>query len=326
MTDRAEYMRLLARELHKPARKTFERRKVVAYALNEVWSCDLVDLQEWAKENNGYRYILNAVDVFSRYAMSRPLKSKSAKDVLDAFLAIIKTEGRKPRKIWVDKGSEFYNLQFIKWTKSEKIELYSTYSESKSVIVERFNKTLKQNMWRIFSERNNRKWIDILPDLIKEYNNRVHSFLGMTPVEASQKKNEEEVLEIQTDQKKTPKSRPKRSKFHVGDEVRISRVKGTFEQGYLPNWSREQYVITHVLPTDPVTYKIKDYKGESIEGSFYDQELQLVDEKLRGVYLVEEVIKTRKRKDGKKEMLVKWLGYPSSFNSWISEDDEAFDL
>jgi len=154
--------------------------------------------------------------------------------------------------------------------------MYSTYSEHKSCVVERFNRTLKEIMWKRFTAENTRNWIDMLDKLMKEYNNRVHSTIGMSPVKASAKENEMLVLQNTIDKTRSiPITKPK---FKIGDKVRISRMKAIFEKGYLPNWTEELYVIDKVQKTIPPTYKLKDLLGEEIEGSFYEKELQKSDQ------------------------------------------------
>jgi len=205
--------------------------------------------------------------------------------------------------------------------------MYSTYGESKSVIVERFNRTLKTKMWRYFTEANTRKWIDVLPRLISDYNSRKHSTLGMSPESAGLMTNQKKIylihnppLDREGGQFKGGETR--KPKWSIGDVVRISRVKGTFEKGYLPNFSREIFTVVQVeVPFDleePITYRLRDHNDEILLGSFYDEELGPV--KYPEVFLVESTLEEKKVK-GKKHYLVKWLGFPSSMNSWLSEDD-----
>ena len=114
--DKKTYMDQLAKELHKPFSKKFPRRHTRAEGEKDSgWSCDLVDMKEWASDKVGYKYMLNCVDVFSRYAFSRPLKSKSGLDTFAAFVDIVTTSGRKPGALWVDEGNEFYNNIFKTW-------------------------------------------------------------------------------------------------------------------------------------------------------------------------------------------------------------------
>jgi hypothetical protein len=276
-----------------------------------VWGCDLVEMQEWSYQNKGFRYMLNVIDVFSKYAWSVPLKDKKGLTVVQAFKQIATKSGRIPKHIWVDQGKEFYNRNMDEWLQDNRINRYSTYGEHKSAVVERFNRTLKEIMWKRFTAENTRTWIDMLDQLLHGYNNRIHSTTGMTPVKASLKENEMKVLQNITEKSKvTSKTK---AKFKVGDKVRMSRTKALFEKGYLPNWSEETYIIDDVRKTNPITYKIKDTLGEVIEGSFYSEELQKTNQE---VYRVEKVIR-KKKIDGVEHALVKWSGYSKKHNQWI---------
>src|SRR5271155_1967724 len=199
-------------------------------------------MQEWSKQNKGFRYMLNVIDVFSKYAWSIPFKDKTGTTTLNAFKEIVKSSGRIPKHIWVDQGKEFYNKHFDEWIKENDIIRYSTYGEHKSAVVERFNRTLKANMWKRFTAENTRNWINMLDKLMAKYNNTVHSTIKMTPVEASDKENFVEIF----NNNGYIKRKNLKPKFQIGDKVRISRIKTLFEKGYLPNWSEEIYEITEV--------------------------------------------------------------------------------
>jgi Chromo (CHRromatin Organisation MOdifier) domain len=177
--------------------------------------------------------------------------------------------------------------------------------------VERFNRTLKEMMWKRFTAENTRRWIDMLDKLLREYNTRRHSTIGMTPMKASLKENEMKVL--QNIINKTKGASRNKPKFKVGDRVRMSRTKALFEKGYLPNWSEETYIVGEVQKTNPITYKIKDSLGEIIEGSFYNEELQKTKQE---IYRIEKVIR-KKKIDGVEHALVKWSGYSKKYNQWI---------
>lgn len=219
----------------------------------------------------------------------------------------------------MDRGKEFYNSHFDEWLKENDVIRYSTFGEHKSAVVERFNRTLKTEMWKRFTAQNTRNWIGMLDDLMKRYNNRVHSSIGMTPVEASN--NEVRVLSpkrlvLQRKSAKTLQMSPVTKvtvKFKVGDTVRISRTKQLFERGFHPNWSEEIFTVAEVKNTIPVTYKLKDSLGEILEGSFYNEEMQKTRQK---VYRIEKVIR-KKKIDGIEHALVKWASYSSKFNQWI---------
>jgi hypothetical protein len=199
--------------------------------------------------------------------------------------------------------------------KENNINRYSTHGEHKSAVVERFNRTLKEIMWKRFTAENTRNWIGMIDKLILEYNNRIHSTIGMKPVEASLQKNKIEAFQNSLNKTRNiPKSK---AKFKVGDKVRISRIKGIFEKGYLPNWSEALFIIDQVLKTTPITYKVKDSLGEVIEGIFYEHELQKTTQE---VYRVKKVLR-KKKIDGIDHVLVKWSGYSDKFNEWIPITD-----
>jgi hypothetical protein len=322
MSKREKLLLEISKEVHKPVKRKYKRKKVTSPALDAIWSMDLVDMQQWNKENDNYKYMLNIVDVYSRYAFSRPMKDKTAKATFAAFQSIIAETSRFPKSLWVDQGKEFYNALFNKWMKDNNAVMYSTYGEHKSCIVERFNRTLKTVMWKKFTAENTHRWIEMLPKLIEAYNHKKHSTLKMTPYQATLDKNKTKI-DLLNVSPEVPKHDPRISKFHIGDIVRISRVKGHFEKGYLPNWSTEVFTVNSIIyPNDilqPITYKLIDYNKDPIEGSFYEQELQKVASRLQDVWFVEEILKRRTRK-GIKEVLIKWHGWPSpKFDSWEPE-------
>ena len=304
-----EWTDQLAEELHKPIKRKFTKRRVISDGIDEIWSADLVDMQWNSKENKGVKYLLNVIDVFSKFVWSVPIRDKTGKSIVEAFQHIINKSNRKPKKLWVDQGTEFYNRSFKKWLDDHNIDIYSAYNEGKAVIIERFNRTLKERMWKYFSAKNTHHYLDILNQLIQRYNTTKHSSIKMTPTKASKKINE---IEVYNNLYGNLNAEKRRAKFKVGDTVRISKRKRTFEKGYTPRWTEEVFVIYTIQNTDPVTYRIKDWNGDVIDGSFYEQELQKTSQ--TDIFRVEKVLKTDKRNN---MVLVKWQGYPNSFNSWV---------
>ena len=181
--------------------------------------------------------------------------------------------------LWTDKGSEFISKHFKELLKKNYIKLYHTENEEKSSVVERWNRTMKNRMWKMFSANNNTVYWDKLKDLDDDYNNTKHSSLKMTPTEASKEENEKKVFRnLYGD---LIYLKPEKPKFSVGDKVRISKCKRrVFDKGYTPNWTEELFVINEVMLTNPLTYKIVDLLGEEIEGSFYEKELKKPNNKL----------------------------------------------
>ena len=155
------------------------------------------------------------------------------------------------------------------------IELYSTQNEEKSCVIERFNRTFKEKIFKYFTAYDTNKYYDVLDQIVNEYNNTFHNTIKMSPQEGSKKVNQNKIFERVFQDSKEPSCKKSSSaKFKIGDRVRITKYKGKFEKGYTTNFTREIFVIDKILNTIPVTYKIKDQKGEEIIGSFYEQELQ----------------------------------------------------
>ena len=183
----------LADELHHRVIKKFPKRCVYVNSIDQTWAVDLADMQQYSKQNKHYKYLLAVIDVFSKYGWLIPLKNKTGVTVSEAFKTLFKE--RKPMYIWSDKGSEFYNRQVKELLKDNNIKLYSTENEEKSSVVERWIGTMKQRMFKYFTAHETDKYYDILDDLVKDYNNTVHSSIKMTPVEASKSENQSTVYE-----------------------------------------------------------------------------------------------------------------------------------
>lgn len=301
--------------LHKPLKRNIPRNRVVVFGVDNQWQSDLVDMSRYSKHNDGYKYILTTIDIFSKYAWAIPLKSKTEKSLVEAFRHIFRT-GRQPKKLQTDKGTEFLNKGVQSLLRNYGVHFFTTNNETKASVVERFNRTLKTKMWKYFTSENSNRYIDILPDLMKAYNNSFHRSIQTKPSAVS-KDNEEFVW--QSLYESTPNTKSSRRslafKFEVGDKVRLSNLTRPFRKGYLPKWTEEIFEISRRISRLPPVYKVKDYDGEEIEGTFYETELQKVI-KTDHVYKIERIIKRRKR-NGTTEYFVKWFGYPDKFNSWV---------
>ena len=219
----------LAEELHKPINKKFEKRKVHAAFKDNIWVADLADMQLLSKYNKRIRFLLCVIDIFSKYAWVVPLKDKKCVSITTAFQSILKQSNRKPNKIWVDKGSEFYNASFKKWLQDNDIVMYSTNTEGKSVVAERFIRTLKSKIYKHMTSISKNVYIDKLNDIVDKYNNTCHSTIKMKPIGV--KDNTYINIDKEIDNKDP--------KFKVGDRERISKYKNIFAKGYTPNWSEE---------------------------------------------------------------------------------------
>ena len=170
--------------LHKPIRRRFKRNRVMVGGIDQQWQMDLADMQSMQKLNDGYRYLLVCIDVFSKYAWVIPLKNKTGPSLVEAFKLIL-ASGRKPEKVMTDQGTEFFNKHFKPLMKEEDIELYNTYNETKASIVERSIRVLKTKMWRYFTAKKTMRYIDVLPDLVYSYNHSVHRSIKMKPTQVT---------------------------------------------------------------------------------------------------------------------------------------------
>lgn len=298
-------------ELHKPARKNFQRRRVIIKGLNDLFQADLVEMIPYARVNRGHRYILVVINAFSKFLWAYPVKRKTGRDVTEAMKKVLTSLPTLPKNLQTDMGKEFYNKEFQSLIKKFSINHYSTYSNLKSSIVERVNRTLKNMMWKQFSMQGHYKWLDLLPKLVKQYNSTKHRTTGFKPKDVSNR-NAKEILEKAYSHTKTVD--PKKPKFSVGDRVRISKHRAEFSKGYTPSWSNEIFTIVKVRLSNPTTYILEDPDAQQIKGGFYEYELQKT--KHPDTYLVEKVI----RKKGN-QLFVKWLGFDNRHNSWISNTD-----
>ena len=208
--------------------------------------------------------MLTAINIFLKFVWIVPLNRKNGQKVAHAFSKILRE--RKPCEVWVDKGMEFYNKDVQKL-----FALYFTENEEKFCVIERFNRTIKEKMFKYFSANNTRKYTDVVDLLVDQYNNMIHSSIKMTPIAASREVNEIKVWRNLYPEFGGVSFIPK---FSIGDNFRITKKKKISDNGYTQRWTEEVFKISKIQLTIPVTYKMTDYNGEEIQGSFYEQELQ----------------------------------------------------
>ena len=170
-----EVNKILAEELLKHVIKKFNKRKVYSQFKDNIWGVDLADMQSLSRKNKGIKYLLCVIDLYSKYTFVIPLKDKKGISIVNAFDKIIKQSKRKPNKIWVDQGSEFYNHGFKKWLSDNDIIMYSTFNEDKSVIAERFIRTLKNKLYKHMTASDKNVYYDVLDDAVNKSNNTKHS-------------------------------------------------------------------------------------------------------------------------------------------------------
>ena len=304
--------------LMRPRRVRFPRAKTVAAGFMTDVQADLADLQSLAKHNKGHRYLLVAVDVLSKRIFVVPLKTKGSEDMLEAFKILISKMPMAPHRIFSDNGKEFKNKLLNDYFKKEEIEKYESKSTSvKASIAERAIRTIKQRLYRYFSQKQTMVWVDIIEKIIDGINRSKSRVHGLRPIDVNFK-NAQQIWKKIYGNLLSAKQRKVKSKFKEGDFVRMSRDKGIFEKGYLPNYGDEILEIDKVKNRSrPVRYKLRDETGDKFLGTFYREELAPVRKDEETEYRVR-VIRERK-KGGEKELLVEYIGYPGQY--WIPASD-----
>ena len=259
----------------KPPKKNYLTNKTDVYHIDDIWSLDILDLKDYGPENNrGYRYVLVTIDNFSKFGWTIPLKNKNAQTIKDSFENILISSKRKPNLIETDRGREFYNIICQHFLNKNYIKLYSRNSYLGAVFAERFNKTIRDLLKRPVFEKGDGNWIDILPTITKQYNNRVHSSIKLTPIQASLKKNEGYVYKNLLDKRKKVKP-----KFQMNDLVRTADLKKTFSKGDTTNWSYKLYKITEIFNDTIPSYKINKLSERYNESLLKKTELTMKENK-----------------------------------------------
>ena len=271
-----------------------------------------MDMSNLSKYNDGVRFVLVLIDIFSRYCWLEPLKSKHGVEVASAFKRIF-DKGRKIQKIRTDRGSEFSNRVVIAYLRSQGVEHFVTNNEVKANYAERLIKTIKSRIYKYITKKQTYHYISHLQDFADSYNHTYHRSIKMKPSDVNQS-NEGALWEQQYG---TPSILPcpKPFKFAVGDTVRISYLRTTFMREYQEKWTEEIFTVVKRYRREGLpVYELKDYQNEAVHGTFYEQELQLIDEP--EVYKIEKILRSRKVR-GKKQHLVRWVGWAPKYDSWI---------
>jgi len=302
--------------LHKPYRKPSVYRKVLTSFVDDQWQADLLEMREFSEANKGFNYVLCVIDCFSKFAWIEPLKTKTGLETRKAFEKIFE-KGRIPTKLQVDEGREFYNDNVKQLLDEHKIQFFSSHAGQKASVAERFIRTLKSRLWKYFTANETREWEDVIQDLVTGYNESFHTSIKMTPSQASLPENSLNVWQnIYHPYLIAKHGTPK---FKVGETVRISKYKKTFEKGYIPNYTEEFFKIKQVHYGTPTVYSLVDLKDEPIDGIFYDQELSAFTQTDETTFKVERVL-AKKTVKGKKLVFVKFKGWPHQFNEWVSSE------
>lgn len=267
-------------QLHKKHTQSFGRNHYIISAIDQLWEMDLCSMISLANVNDGFKYILTVIDVFSKFAFARPVKNKTALEIFKAFRDIIVSSGRKPKRIQSDLGLEFKNKIFQNYCTANNIQqnFPQIQSQHKCAVIERFNRTLKGLLFKYFSFKGPgyRKYIDVLQRIIDRYNNTFHSTIKMRPNAVTRK---DTVNIYRNTRMRLAKQKQTEVKFlYVGNYVRIIKKKDPLEHQYTERWTREVFQVKKVIDKKPFNlYILKDLKGNEISGKFYYDQLQKIN-------------------------------------------------
>jgi hypothetical protein len=264
-------------------------------------------MKEFSNQNRGYNYIVTVIDVLSKYAWAIPVKNKRPISVKEALIKVF--EERTPLSLQTDKGLEFNNQVLKKFLRENNIHYFTSKNkEIKCAIVERFNRTLKGKMFKYFTKVGNHRYINILQDLVDSYNNSIHRSIKMRPSEVNTYNEHVAFKNLYGEVEP-----PLKPKIKIDDKVRLRYELGPFDKSFYPNWTDEVFDVKGINTGSHKPYYILENYNKKRVGRYYPEEVQKIRENL---YRVEKILK-KKKVNGKTLYFVKWLNYPSEYNSWV---------
>ena len=299
--------------------KQYKRSKkyspIYVYKKRELFQSDVVFFTkpELVSQNNGYKYLFTTIDVFSKMAWVYPMKQNKCETVMKCFIDILNKCGDKPERLNTDRGSELLCKKFSAFLRKNNIHHYLSYSLRKCPVVERFNLTIQQLLYRMMNQQNTFEWVKLLDSAMKIYLNRTHRTIKMSPLEGEKEENEPIIRRIYFEKYMKVHKKKQNPKFAVGEKVRIFKERGKFHRGYMEDFTEEVFTVSHVDTNLPVPrYRLKEYDGKDIVGSFFQNEL--VHYQPEDFYKID--ILDERGRGKKKEVLVSYRGYPSHYNEW----------
>ena len=264
---------------YKPIIRKHKYRKTYVNNFADQMQLDLVDMGKYGNKNKGYRWILTAIEILSRYVFAIPVYRKNTENMTKAVNKLLENFKKRfdkyPNVIQFDEGKEFYNVGVRDLLKSRDVNYFSSKPEKKAAIVERFNRTLKTAMWKYFYSKRTYNWVDVLDKLVENYSDTKHGTIHMKPKDVN-KTNENKVWITLYGSHFGELPLPK---FRIGDTVRVSKYKSDFGKGYEANFTEEIFKVIKVFRGRPTAYELEDHKGELIIGKFYEEELSAVEKK-----------------------------------------------
>lgn len=301
----------LAYTLHRPVRRRFPTLPVLVHGPNEQWAADLIETATTARWNKGTRYLLAIIDVFSKRATVLPLRNKRGPTVAQALATLLDAASESPQRLQTDLGTEFYNPAVRRVLTERGIRHFSTSGDAKASVVERFNRTFKDRLYRYFTTHNTLVYGPVLGALVAGYNASYHRSIGMAPRDVTHANAPEVWNALYGRRFRAPAGVPH---LRVHDTVRLAKKHRPFQKSYLPGWTEEIFRVTAVLPGPVPAYRVAEWDGTPIKGTFYEQDLQKVHVDPRDTYRIEKVVKTQGSR-----VLVRWKGWPAKYDSWIAK-------
>ncbi|KAL3113578.1 hypothetical protein niasHT_017134 [Heterodera trifolii] len=305
--------------LHRQAKRRYRRLPTFAPGLHTEWQADLAIFDRLAKQNRGYSYLLVCIDTLSRQVFVEPVKTKTSVNMIRAFDRIFKKSKYIPWKVLTDQGKEFTARAVQQFFRAKDVEHFCmlTSPQFHAGMAERANRSIKERLYRYFTERNTYKWIDVVQDIVRAINHSPNSTIGLCPADVNFKNAEALRQKLHDAAENVVRRQPR---YRVGDRVRIEKYKHVFQKGYLPRFTNELFTVAEVhTERSPVVYRLRDDKNEIISGWFYANDLcKTLEDKQQKMYEIEKILK-KKKQNGVDYALVKWKGYSARFNSTVEQ-------
>ena len=297
---------------HEQSVKIFN--KTITFHWRDVLQVDLFYIDRLQNENDGVKYILTAIDVFTRFGFCEPVMNKTAKEVTNKLEIIFNRLGVLPKVVCSDKGSEFKNRYTEKFLKNHKIKFFYAQTDPKAACVERLQKTFQLLIYKYLVENESYRYIDVLQQLMRNYNETPHSFLdNLSPASAEKPENWDIVSAAHSKHYARMRTKKIKPRFKIGDVVRISLKKSKFRRAYDISHSYQRYIVheidkKHLVPL----YILKNELDQILTGKFHGSQLQKINIETYRSY----PIKERNTKKGK-EYLMRFIGYDKEYDQWL---------
>ncbi|KAL3125605.1 hypothetical protein niasHT_005492 [Heterodera trifolii] len=253
--------------LHRQAKRRYRRLPTLAPGLHTEWQADLAIFDRLAKQNSGYKYLLVCIDTLSRQVFVEPVKTKTSANMIIAFGRIFKRSKYIPWKVLTDQGKEFTARAVQQFFRTNDVEHFCmlTSPQFHAGMAERANRSIKERLYRYFTERNTYTWIDVVQDIVRAINHSPNSTIGMCPADVNFQNAEALRQKLHNAAENVVRRQPR---YRVGDRVRIEKYKHVFQKGYLPRFTNELFTVAEVhTERSPVVYRLRDDHNEIISGN-----------------------------------------------------------